>query len=275
MLVHFAKMECLGQDFMVLDAVTEKLFVTDEKIRKWADRYRGIGFSTLALVEPPYDPDVDFQFRFFNSDGSEIPSSSHGAMVLGAFVKEKYLTNKPEILVGIGPSLAKINISDPVNVVLKRELPIFEPSEIGFRAPKKENTYIIQLEKRVLLSSVAAIDTPHCITDNFFNENSLDSIGNDLISSNRFSISPVLDSTCRVDEHTVKLRTWNKFYGEVSSSGTSSILSATVGILQKKLKTPVTVTSRGGTEIVSVDYQKGIVSLKSQVNYVYSGTINI
>ena len=66
MLVHFSKMECLGQDFMVMDAVTEKIFPVPEKISKWARRCTGVGFSEFALVEPPYDPDTDFYFMSVN-----------------------------------------------------------------------------------------------------------------------------------------------------------------------------------------------------------------
>ena len=47
-------------------------FFTSETIQRLADRHRGIGFDQLLLVEPPYDPELDFHYRIFNADGSEV-----------------------------------------------------------------------------------------------------------------------------------------------------------------------------------------------------------
>ena len=61
--MQFSKMHGLGNDFMVIDGVTQSVFLTDELIRKLADRHRGVGFDQLLLVEAPYDPDLDFHYR--------------------------------------------------------------------------------------------------------------------------------------------------------------------------------------------------------------------
>ena len=72
MLVNFSKMHGLGNDFMVIDNVTQNVFFSPEKIQQLADRNFGIGFDQLLMVEPPYDPDQDFHYRIFNADGSEV-----------------------------------------------------------------------------------------------------------------------------------------------------------------------------------------------------------
>ncbi|HAE90447.1 MAG TPA: diaminopimelate epimerase, partial [Idiomarina sp.] len=72
MLLQFSKMHGLGNDFVVIDNVTQNFYVNPEQIKQWADRHRGIGFDQLLLVEPPYDPDLDFHYRIFNADGSEV-----------------------------------------------------------------------------------------------------------------------------------------------------------------------------------------------------------
>ncbi|MEC9320181.1 MAG: diaminopimelate epimerase, partial [Pseudomonadota bacterium] len=59
MLLQFSKMHGLGNDFVVIDNVTQNFYVNPEQIKQWADRNRGIGFDQLLLVEPPYDPDLD------------------------------------------------------------------------------------------------------------------------------------------------------------------------------------------------------------------------
>ena len=52
MLVNFSKMHGLGNDFMVIDNVTQNVFFSPEKIQQLADRNFGIGFDQLLMVEP-------------------------------------------------------------------------------------------------------------------------------------------------------------------------------------------------------------------------------
>ena len=79
MLIQFSKMHGLGNDFMVVDGITQKIFFSPEMIRRLADRHFGIGFDQLLLVEPPYDPEQDFHYRIFNADGSEVQQCGNGA----------------------------------------------------------------------------------------------------------------------------------------------------------------------------------------------------
>ena len=53
--MQFSKMHGLGNDFMVVDAVTQNVFFSPELIRRLADRHLGVGFDQLLVVEPPYD----------------------------------------------------------------------------------------------------------------------------------------------------------------------------------------------------------------------------
>ena len=74
MLLHFTKMHGLGNDFMVVDLVTQRARLRDEQIRQLADRRFGIGFDQLLIVEPPRDPDMDFRYRIYNAAQSKLPS---------------------------------------------------------------------------------------------------------------------------------------------------------------------------------------------------------
>ena len=84
----------LAMNFVVVDAVTQNAYFTPETIKRLADRHRGIGFDQLLIVEPPYDPDLDFHYRIFNADGSEVSQCGNGARCFARFVTLKGLTNK-------------------------------------------------------------------------------------------------------------------------------------------------------------------------------------
>ncbi|MEQ9568316.1 MAG: diaminopimelate epimerase, partial [Pseudomonadales bacterium] len=72
MWLKFNKMHGIGNDFIVIDSVTSNIQLSPDKIRQLADRHFGIGFDQLLLIEAPTSPDVDFNYRIFNSDGSEV-----------------------------------------------------------------------------------------------------------------------------------------------------------------------------------------------------------
>ncbi|VEH65877.1 diaminopimelate epimerase [Rodentibacter pneumotropicus] len=78
----------------MVDAITQNVYFTPETIKRLADRHRGIGFDQLLIVEPPYDPDLDFHYRIFNADGSEVSQCGNGARCFARFVTLKGLTNK-------------------------------------------------------------------------------------------------------------------------------------------------------------------------------------
>ena len=99
MQINFSKMHGLGNDFMVVDNVTQNVYFSQEKIQQLADRHFGIGFDQLLMVEPPYDPDQDFHYRIFNADGSEVSQCGNGARCFARFVKLKGLINKNKIMV--------------------------------------------------------------------------------------------------------------------------------------------------------------------------------
>ena len=54
--LSFSKMHGLGNDFMVLDLVTQHWSVAADQVAAWADRHTGIGFDQLLILAPPTTP---------------------------------------------------------------------------------------------------------------------------------------------------------------------------------------------------------------------------
>ena len=92
--IRFAKMHGLGNDFMVLDLVSQALTLEPRLIQCWSDRHTGVGFDQLLVIEPPSDPDVDFRYRIFNADGSEAEQCGNGARCIAQYALHTGLTVK-------------------------------------------------------------------------------------------------------------------------------------------------------------------------------------
>ncbi|MDQ7247477.1 diaminopimelate epimerase [Dongia sedimenti] len=69
MRLPFTKMHGLGNDFVVIDARSRPLSLSDAQKRRIADRRRGIGCDQLIVLERSRGADVFM--RIFNPDGSE------------------------------------------------------------------------------------------------------------------------------------------------------------------------------------------------------------
>src|SRR5690606_24044201 len=99
MRLKFTKMHGAGNDFVVIDAISQRIAFTPEQWRLLADRRLGIGADQVLLVEAPSTPDVDFRYRIFNSDGGEVEQCGNGARAFVRFVTDKGLTGKRAIRV--------------------------------------------------------------------------------------------------------------------------------------------------------------------------------
>lgn len=109
-----------------------------ELIRRLADRHLGVGFDQLLVVEPPYDPELDFHYRIFNADGSEVAQCGNGARCFARFVRLKGLTNKRDIRVSTANGRMVLTVTDDDLVRVNMGEPNFEPSAVPFRANKAE-----------------------------------------------------------------------------------------------------------------------------------------
>jgi diaminopimelate epimerase len=162
-MMQFSKMHGLGNDFMVVDAVTQNVFFSPELIRRLADRHLGVGFDQLLVVEPPYDPELDFHYRIFNADGSEVAQCGNGARCFARFVRLKGLTNKRDIRVSTANGRMVLTVTDDDLVRVNMGEPNFEPSAVPFRANKAEKTYIMRAAEQTILCGVVSMGNPHCV----------------------------------------------------------------------------------------------------------------
>ncbi len=114
------------------------------------------------VVEPPYDPDLDFHYRIFNADGSEVSQCGNGARCFARFVRLKGLTNKRDIRVSTANGRMVLSVTEDDLVRVNMGEPNFEPSQ-PFRANKAEKTYIMRAAEQTVLCGVVSMGNPHCV----------------------------------------------------------------------------------------------------------------
>ncbi|EPR7485826.1 diaminopimelate epimerase [Vibrio alginolyticus] len=244
---HFSKMHGLGNDFMVVDCITQNVFFSQDLIRRLADRHTGVGFDQLLVVEAPYDPETDFHYRIFNADGSEVEQCGNGARCFARFVRLKGLTNKYSISVSTKKGKMILNIEDDGEVTVNMGVPEFEPNKIPFKAKQKEKTYIMRAGDNTLFCGAVSMGNPHVVT-----------VVDDVDTAEVETLGPLLESHERFPERVnagfmqvmsrdhIRLRVYERGAGETQACGSGACAAVAVGILQGLLDENVKVSLLGG-----------------------------
>ncbi len=156
-------MHGLGNDFVVLDAVTHNFVPTAAQVRWLADRHFGIGCDQLLVVEGPTQPGVDFRYRIFNADGGEVEQCGNGARCFVRFVHEKNLTQKTEIRVETQSGVIAPRLEPNGEVTVDMGLPRFVPAEIPFVSDSDAVTQPLLVGEAQIDITAVSMGNPHAV----------------------------------------------------------------------------------------------------------------
>ena len=98
MIVNFSKMHGVGNDFAVIDLVTQAGALSPSGVKGLAHRHTGVGVDQLLTIEPPTTRTADFFYRIYNADGSESGQCGNGARCVAKFIYDKQLSPKSELV---------------------------------------------------------------------------------------------------------------------------------------------------------------------------------
>ena len=255
MRLRFAKMQGAGNDFVVIDGITQQLALAPEQLRLLADRRFGIGADQILLVERARQPGVDFRYRIFNADGGEVEQCGNGARCFVRFVHDRGLTHKRAIRVETLGGVIEPRLEDDGRVTVDMGVPEFEPSRVPFdaeglvaRAAQRDRLWPLEIHGRRVELSVLSMGNPHAVQTVDDVEQAPVAADGPLIEHHpRFPRRVNAGFAQVLDRQAIRLRVWERGAGETLACGTGACAAAVVGILRGALDSPVTVHARGGT----------------------------
>ncbi|WP_089604546.1 diaminopimelate epimerase [Acinetobacter piscicola] len=276
MLLEFTKMHGLGNDFMVVDLISQRAFFDAMTIRRLADRHFGIGFDQLLIVEAPDFPNVDFKYRIFNADGSEVEQCGNGVRCFAQFVHARQLTNKKRFKVQTSAGIVEPELGENGWVRVNMGYPKFLPNEIPFIADEPEALYDIALaDHQQLTIDVVNMGNPHAVT-----------IVTDVLTADVANIGPQVESHERfpqrvnagfmqiIDEKHARLRVFERGVGETMACGTGACAAAVSGIRRGLLADQVEIELAGGK--LQIEWKEGdVVWMTGPTATVYEGRLDL
>ncbi len=245
--LRFTKMQGLGNDFVVLDGIAQRVALTPAQLRRLADRRLGVGCDQILVVERPTRPDADFRYRIYNADGCEVEQCGNGARCFVRFVRERGLTEQRRIRVETAGGLIAPELRDDGEVSVDMGVPRFAPDEIPFVGEGDEVVRPLDVDGRTVPITIVSMGNPHAVQ-----------VVADIDAAPVTSEGPRIERHPRfpervnagymqvVDRATIRLRVWERGAGETPACGTGACAAVVAGIRRGLLDGVVRVETRGG-----------------------------
>lgn len=275
-LLKFTKMQGVGNDFVVVDAVNQQVALDADTVKHIADRHFGVGCDQILLIERPRTPGTDFYYRIYNADGEEVQHCGNGARCFLRYVRDKGLTDKTQIRVETLAGVIVPKLESDGQVTVDMGAPEFEPARIPFAADAKALTYRIEVAGQSVEISALSMGNPHAVQV-------VDSVERAAVLTQ----GPLIEHHPRfprrvnagfmevVDRHRIKLRVYERGVGETLACGTGACAAVVAGIMRGSLDSPVTVQTNGGRLSIGWAGGRRPVTLTGAAETVFEGAIEI
>jgi len=276
MALKFTKMHGLGNDFMVIDAINQTVELSAGLVKGWADRHFGIGFDQLLLVEATDTPDVDFRYRIFNADGSEVQQCGNGARCFAKFVYDKGLTKKTEITVETASGIIVLYVEDNGWIRVNMGPPNFAPSSLPLTAPQEQSLYELAVHGEHVQVGAVSMGNPHAVLKVVDLANApVAHFGEGLESHMAFPERVNVGFAEKVDEAHLKLRVYERGAAETLACGTGACAAMVVFRHWGEVADEVTISLPGGDLTVSWNGQRDQpVWMTGPADTVFEGVID-
>jgi diaminopimelate epimerase len=247
MKIKFTKMQGLGNDFVVIDAIRQSVELSGKQAAFLADRHFGVGCDQILIVQRPTQEGVDFRYRIFNADGSEVEQCGNGARCFVRFVLDQHLTEKREIRVETKSGIISPRLEANGEVTVDMGVPIFEPARIPYISESAELIQPLDVAGTEIAITAVSMGNPHAVQ-----------VVDDIDTAPVATQGPLIEHHPQfparvnagfmqiVDTHTIRLRVFERGAGETLACGTGACAAVVTGISRGLLTSPVRVQTHGG-----------------------------
>ena len=279
--MKFTKMQGIGNDYVYVNCFEETVKDPAAVARYVSDRHFGIGSDGLILIKP--SDIADCEMDMYNLDGSQGAMCGNGIRCVAKYVYDYGIVKKENISVSTKSgikyldltvrdgkvALVRVNMGSPV--LTASQIPVVSSTEEMINAPLKVNgeTYYI---------TAVSMGNPHAIvymTD--VDHLDIGEIGPYFENHMAFPDRVNTEFVEVLDDHTLKMRVWERGSGETLACGTGACAVAVASILNGHVdgENPVTVKLLGGELEIFWDRQENLVYMTGPAATVFDGEIDL
>ena len=270
--LKFTKMQGLGNDFVVLDGIAQRVDLAPAQLRRLADRRYGVGCDQILVVEKTARPDVDFRYRIWNADGVEVEQCGNGARCFVQFVRQRGLSAKKRIRVETAGGVIVPEVVAGGLVAVDMGEPRFAPSDIPFTGEGDVVVRSLDIDGSTAQVTLVSMGNPHAVqvvAD--IDRAPVAEEGPRIERDRRFPKRVNAGYMQVVDRANIRLRVWERGAGETPACGTGACAAVVAGIRRGLLDSVVSVETRGGRLEVSWPGPGAVVTMTGPAETVFEG----
>ena len=274
--MKFTKMQGLGNDYVYVNCLKEKIENPSELAVRISDRHFGVGSDGLIMINP--SDKADFEMEMYNADGSRGEMCGNGIRCVAKYVYDYGLTDKTSISVETlgGIKYLDLTVEDGKVSLVKVDMgrPELEPSRIpvvaeGDRAVDEP----ITVDGKEYRMTCVSMGNPHAVVyvDCDVKELPLEEIGPGFEHHERFPKRVNTEFVRVLDRKTVEMRVWERGSGETLACGTGACAVAVSSALNGLTEDEVTVKLLGGDLRIQWDRERDTVYMTGPAAVVFDG----
>jgi diaminopimelate epimerase len=254
--MYFAKLEGLGNDFLVVSAEAAEgrsLYALSKQI---CDRHSGIGADGL-LIYSKEDPasGADFKMRIFNADGGEAELSGNGLRCLAAFLFAEGLAENSVVRMATLAGLKVLRLTDSSPPEYRFDVdmgePILDRSQIAFKPSSEPASLIafpLPVGDEVHSVTISSMGNPHCsVFVDQFSDVDWQHLGSQIEDHRFFPHRTNVEFIRVCSRREIEVRFWERGVGKTFSSGTGSCAAMVASVLNGRTERRVTIQTLGGS----------------------------
>jgi diaminopimelate epimerase len=276
-MLEFVKLEGLGNDFILVDALKQDLTKYDFRklAPKLCDRHFGIGADGILIVQS--STIADFRMQIINADGSEPQMCGNGIRCFSRYIYESYeqkATISVETLAGL-----IFPVLDPKHNSISVDMgePILNASKIPVVLDgQKLIDQTITVADKTFKFTPVSMGNPHAVI--FVDDvraMELSKYGPLLEHSPMFPERANIEFIQVVDAKNILMRVWERGADETLACGTGACAAVVAGVLTGKTGREVTVQLAGGKLEIEWDETDNHVFMSGPAYEVFRGTVKI
>ncbi len=247
MRLQFAKMHGLGNDFVIFDARHQNVHLSGEQLRWIADRKTGIGCDQIIVITPASDAGIDYNYKIYNANGTEVEQCGNGARCVGKFLALHGLADTDPLTIKTISGIYRVHLRDDGLVTIDMGIPIFEPEKIPFTGSAEVSDQVLAVAGQQVKIGVVCMGNPHAVVQvDDINHAPVTTLGPGIETHTMFPNHVNVGFMQILDTRHIALRVFERGVGETRACGSGACAAVAIGQARGQLGACVTVQLPGG-----------------------------
>jgi diaminopimelate epimerase len=288
--MRFTKMHGIGNDYVYVNAFTERVPDPADVARKVSDRHFGIGSDGLILILPSDKADV--RMRMFNADGSEGEMCGNGVRCVAKYAYDHGLTKNNPMRVETGRGVLTLALkTDASNQVEQVTVNMGEPRLALEQIPvdparvvaaQREHEYFVKVpvlgapgKFHRLPMTFVNVGNPHAVV--FVDELrgvAVAEVGPHLERHPVFPQRANIHWAQVISPNEIRMATWERGSGVTLACGTGASAVCVAGVITGRCERTVLIHLPGGDLTIEWRQADNNVYMTGPATEVFSGEWN-